>query len=66
MEAWREQFLMHHGILGQKWGIQNGPPYPLDSSDHSVSEKKAGWRKSLDRSEKKQQSGYDKRSDPVQ
>lgn len=23
--------LYHHGILGQKWGIQHGPPYPLDS-----------------------------------
>lgn len=22
--------LYHHGIKGQKWGIQNGPPYPLD------------------------------------
>lgn len=21
--------LMHHGIIGQKWGIKNGPPYPL-------------------------------------
>lgn len=21
----------HHGIEGQKWGIQNGPPYPLSS-----------------------------------
>lgn len=21
--------LYHHGILGQKWGIHNGPPYPL-------------------------------------
>ena len=21
----------HHGILGQKWGQKNGPPYPLDS-----------------------------------
>lgn len=20
----------HHGILGQKWGKKNGPPYPLD------------------------------------
>lgn len=24
--------LCHHGILGQKWGRRNGPPYPLDSS----------------------------------
>lgn len=24
--------LYHHGIRGQKWGIQNGPPYPLDSA----------------------------------
>lgn len=21
--------LAHHGIKGQKWGVQNGPPYPL-------------------------------------
>ena len=43
----REVFLAHHGILGQRWGRKNGPPYPLDASDHSASEKKAGWRKSL-------------------
>lgn len=22
----------HHGVQGQKWGVQNGPPYPLDSA----------------------------------
>lgn len=42
--------LYHHGIKGQKWGKKNGPPYPLGVSDHSTSEKRAGWRKSLDRS----------------
>jgi len=39
--------IRHHGILGMKWGKRNGPPYPLGSGDHSASEKKAGWRKSL-------------------
>lgn len=24
-------YLMHHGIDGQRWGVQHGPPYPLDS-----------------------------------
>ncbi len=27
----RNTELYHHGIKGQKWGVQNGPPYPLDS-----------------------------------
>lgn len=26
-----ENFLSHHGIIGQKWGKRHGPPYPLDS-----------------------------------
>lgn len=24
-------YLAHHGIKGQKWGVRNGPPYPLDA-----------------------------------
>lgn len=40
-------YLAHHGIVGMKWGHQNGPPYPLGADDHSASEKKAGWRRSL-------------------
>lgn len=49
---YESNYLAHHGILGQKWGQKNGPPYPLDSGKHSASEKKAGWMKSLkDKSE---------------
>lgn len=44
-----DEYLKHHGIFGMKWGKKNGPPYPLGASDHSTSEKKAGWRKSLDK-----------------
>lgn len=36
--------LYHHGIKGQKWGKKNGPPYPLDASDHSSSERKEGTK----------------------
>ena len=32
--------LEHHGILGQKWGVKNGPPYPLGGGDYSESELK--------------------------
>jgi hypothetical protein len=45
--------LYHHGILGQKWGRRNGPPYPLYGSAHSAAEKKAGWRNSLKNTAKK-------------
>ena len=63
MEAWREQlYLAHHGILGQKWGVRNGPPYPLGAGQHSASEKKAGWRKSLDKPDRKAYSGEQKKA----
>lgn len=42
-----DDYIAHHGILGMKWGKQNGPPYPLGSGDHSKSERSAGWTKSL-------------------
>lgn len=28
-----EQYLQHHGVKGQKWGVQNGPPYPLNRNE---------------------------------
>ncbi len=36
-----ELVLIHHGIKGQKWGKQNGPPYPLGSDSLSPAERKA-------------------------
>lgn len=45
--------LSHHGIKGQRWGVKNGPPYPLDPSDKSKSEKKA--------EEKQRRSGFNKK-----
>lgn len=32
--------IRHHGILGQKWGTRNGPPYPLAGGDYTQLEKK--------------------------
>lgn len=29
-------YLSHHGIIGQKWGKQNGPPYPLSRAQAAV------------------------------
>lgn len=32
--------LSHHGINGQRWGVQNGPPYPLRYDDYTPAERK--------------------------
>ena len=47
-------FLMHHGIKGQKWGVENGPPYPLNKKEYSALEKRmAGIQKQSDITNKK-------------
>lgn len=35
----RNTYLAHHGIKGQRWGVKNGPPYPLDANRHNVQER---------------------------
>lgn len=34
--------LYHHGVKGQQWGVQNGPPYPLNQNIKS--ESKTGFK----------------------
>lgn len=36
-----EDALSHHQIVGGKWGVRNGPPYPLSRSQLSGEQKKA-------------------------
>ena len=58
-----DRYLAHHGIKNQKWGVKNGPPYPLKPSDHSAAEKKAlgeGTKKKTEPSKQKEK----KESDP--
>lgn len=33
---YNKNFLMHHGVKGQKWGEKNGPPYPLSDKVKSI------------------------------
>lgn len=42
-----EEYLAHHGIKGQKWGVKNGPPYPLKENSRTTSEKTAGGAEDL-------------------
>lgn len=39
MKYWRTadldnvpSYLMHHGVEGQRWGVRNGPPYPIQDT----------------------------------
>lgn len=41
--------LRHHGILGQKWGERNGPPYPLSGGDYSREETQKIYKHRLTR-----------------
>lgn len=36
------EYISHHGILNQKWGVKNGPPYPLGSDKSTGKRLKKG------------------------
>ena len=40
MKALGDEFLAHHGIEGQHWGVKNGPPYPLNEEGKAKFKKK--------------------------
>lgn len=43
---YKPDYVEHHGIIGQKWGDRNGPPYPLSGSEHSAVVKSANKKSS--------------------
>jgi tRNA G26 N,N-dimethylase Trm1 len=60
--------LYHHGIAGQKWGVQNGPPYPLSAADHKAvvkSAKKQLNKLDQQRAEQKYQYSKSKRAQTI-
>lgn len=36
------EYISHHGVLNQKWGVRNGPPYPLGSDKSTGKRLKKG------------------------
>ena len=43
-----ELYLVHHGVKGQKWGVKNGPPYPL-TKRHDIKKVSDKYSKELKR-----------------
>lgn len=58
--------LCHHGVDGQKWGVQHGPPYPLDRSAARQAAKKRKARQKnmvkINKKRKKSKEASEKRN----
>ena len=56
-----EEYLAHHGIIGQRWGKKNGPPYPLDRKVSAKVKKQGRKRKDAEyqKQREKQKAGED-------
>lgn len=55
-------YISHHGIQGQEWGVKNGPPYPIEDGKHSKKEKKfknKGENKKEEKKKTKEQEAYE-------
>lgn len=48
--------LQHHGIIGQKWGKRNGPPYPLNGSKAAKKTKPKEEKEEKKKQQKKKES----------
>lgn len=57
-------FLVHHGIKGQEWGVRNGPPYPLKGHNirrqHYQLSEKGDKKYTIAKGTKTQTLSYDK------
>lgn len=53
---WNLNYVSHHGILNQKWGVRHGPPYPLKGGAYRAAHHKEELKRSV-----KKHSTYNKR-----
>ena len=59
-----EDYLVHEGVPHMKWGVRNGPPYPLDRTDSGqISKKQERAAARLQRKEDREAAKVKKRAD---
>lgn len=59
-----EDYLVHEGVPNMKWGVRNGPPYPLDRTDGGqISKKQERAAARLQRKEDREAAKVKKQAD---